>query len=139
MPKIRKATEAEKAEAFLKVHGIKFKAVYLEHGKHFPDDKEERDIYRLSLRRGTRGFSVRFGQSIAHSTGENVQIPRAYDLLACLTKYDPGTFTEFCREFGYSEDSRKAEKVYKACRREWDKVRRFFSTAEELEELQDIN
>jgi hypothetical protein len=127
----------EQAEAFLKAHGIKFKAVYLEYGKHFPDDKEERDIYRLSLRRGTRGFSVRFGQSIAHSDYGNTP-PTAYDLLACLTKYAPGTFENFCADYGYSDDSRKAEKVYKACRREWAKVSRFF-TAAELEELQDIN
>ena len=61
----------EQADRFLKAHGLKFKAVYIEHGKHFPDDKEERDIYRLSIHRGRRSFSVRFGQSLANSDHGN--------------------------------------------------------------------
>ena len=124
----------EQAEAFLTKHGIKFKAVYLEHGPHFPRDTESRDIWRLSLRRGTRGFSVRFGNSLRDSDHGNTP-PTAYDLLACLTKYDPGTLDQFCREFG---EDRYSESTYKAVKRGWAKVSRFF-TAEELEELQDIN
>lgn len=61
-----------------------------------------------------------------------------YDLLACLTKYDPGTFEDFCGELGYDSDSRKAEQTYQAVRSEWRKAREFF-TAEELEELREIN
>ena len=40
--------------------------------------------------------SARFGQSIANAG----QTPRAYDILTCLTKYDPGTFENFCSDFG---------------------------------------
>ena len=57
----------EQAEQFLKRHGLKFKAVYLEHGPHFPGDIHERDIWRLSIKRGARGFSVRFGNSLKDS------------------------------------------------------------------------
>lgn len=66
-----------------------------------------------------------------------VQAPRAYDLLACLTKYDPGTFSDFCSDFGYDEDSRSAERTYFAVQEEWTRVRRFF-TADELEELHEV-
>ena len=124
----------EQAEAFLKRHGLKFKAVYLEHGPHFPEDKESRDIWRLSIHRGRRSFSVRFGNSLAASDHGNTP-PTAYDLLTCLTKYDPGTLDEFCREFG---EDRYSERTYKAVKREWLKVSRFF-TAAELEELAEIN
>ena len=127
----------EQAEQFLKRHGLKFKAVYIEHGKHFPDDKESRDIWRLSIHRGRRSFSVRYGNSLAASDYGNTP-PRAYDLLACLTKYDPGTFANFCGDYGYSEDSISALRTYKAVCREWAKVSRFF-TAGELAELADIN
>ena len=130
----------EQAEAFLKRHGLKFKAEYLEHGPHFDDDEKrgvERDIWRLSIKRGARGFSVRFGNSLKESDHGNTP-PTAYDLLTCLTKYDPGTFEDFCADFGYNEDSRRAEKTYKAVKREWAKVSRFF-TAGELAELQEIN
>lgn len=138
----------EKATGFLKQHGINFVAVKIDYGPYFPEDKESRGIYRLELRRasykrgkfaptsGPQRVSFRFGASL-HDT-ERGEAPTAYDLLAGLTKQDPGTFGNFCGDFGYNEDSRKAEKVYKAVIREWAKVSRFF-TAAELEELQDIN
>lgn len=125
----------EQAEKFLTDHGIKFTAKFITHGIHWPDDKETRDIWRLRLTRGNsrgRSVSVRFGQSIA-ARGET---PRAYDLLACLTKYDPGTFADFCSEFGY-DDSRKAERTYRAMVKEWKQVAGFFSSAE-IEALQEV-
>lgn len=65
-------------------------------------------------------------------------VPSAYDLFTCITKNDPGTFDNFCGDFGYSSDSRRAEQVYQAVVKEWQKVQRFF-TADELAELQEIN
>jgi hypothetical protein len=63
--------------------------------------------------------------------------PTAYDVLVCITKYDPGTFEEFCSEFGCDTDSRKAEKTYNAVCDEWRKVRSFFKDSE-IEQLQEI-
>jgi hypothetical protein len=63
--------------------------------------------------------------------------PTAYDLLACITKNDPGTFEWFCSDYGYNTDSRKAEDSYRAVVKEYAKVRKFFTDAE-LEQLQDI-
>ena len=34
---------------------------------------------------------------------KNFKEPTAYDILACLTTYDPGTFEEFCDTFGYND------------------------------------
>jgi hypothetical protein len=64
--------------------------------------------------------------------------PTAYDLLACLEKNEPGTFEEFCSDFGYDTDSRRAEETWRAVTEEYIKVRRFFKP-DELEELQEIN
>lgn len=65
------------------------------------------------------------------------EAPTAYDILACLTKYDPGTFEDFCSEFGYDTDSRKADRVYKAVKDEWDNVCKLFSD-QEIERLAEI-
>lgn len=127
----------EQAESFLKRHGLKFKAVYLEHGPHSPEDKESRDIWRLSIHRGRRSFSVRYGNSMAASDHGNTP-PTLYDLLACIIKCDPGTFADFCGDYGGNEDSINSLRTYKAVRREWAKVSRFF-TVGELAELQEIN
>ena len=132
----------EKAEAFLKKHGIKFKAVRTGYGPYFPDDKESRDIYRLELlrasfRRGEYAPTSKAQRASFRDT-KNGEAPTAYDLLARITKSDPGTFEDFCGNFGYDTDSRRAERIYKGVCREWQKVQRFF-TAEEIEELQEID
>ena len=64
-------------------------------------------------------------------------VPTPYDVLACITKNDPGTFEDFCSDFCYDTNSRKAEQVYFAVQKEWSKVRRFL-TPEEIEQLQEI-
>lgn len=61
-----------------------------------------------------------------------------YDVLACITHYDPGSFQNFCDDFGYSNDSIRALKTYLAVQDEWENLRRIF-TSEQLEELAEIN
>jgi hypothetical protein len=65
------------------------------------------------------------------------EAPTAYDVLACLQKYEVGTFENFCGEFGYDEDSRTAERLYKAVCKEFDDVERLWSV-DEIEQLQKI-
>ena len=73
-----------------------------------------------------------------HNPQESDRVyPSAYDVLSCLTKYDPGTFAEFCSDFGYDTDSRKAEKTYFAVQDEYANLKRIFSQ-EELEKMQEI-
>lgn len=62
--------------------------------------------------------------------------PTAYDLLACLEKNDPGTFEDFCGEFGYDTDSRKALETFLAVGKEWAGVRGLFGDV--LPALQEI-
>lgn len=56
--------------------------------------------------------------------------PSDYGILACLTKDDPGTFEDFCGDYGYNTDSRKAEKTYFAVQKEYQNLRGLFSEAE---------
>lgn len=63
--------------------------------------------------------------------------PTAYDILTCLTKYDPGTFEDFCGEFGYDTDSRRAEKTYNAVMDEYRQVAMLFDE-DEMEQLREI-
>ena len=155
---------------------VEYKCVFLKNGKHFEDDNTTRDIYTISLTRGSRNYTFEFGQSVMKSQyyqdkiqgrtytlsgdcrtgnyrindidkyksgGNNLTLvkgeePSLYDVLACLTTYDPGTFEDFCSEFGYDTDSRKAEKIYNAVEGEWLKVQSLFND-DELEILREIN
>lgn len=63
--------------------------------------------------------------------------PCAYDVLSVMTKYDPGTFEDFCCEFGYNTDSRKAEAIYFSVQKEYNNLVRIF-TEKQMEELAEI-
>lgn len=129
-----KTNYQQQALDFLKKVGASIKIVYLKHDYHFADDKETRDIYRFTIRRNGRSYSANFGTSLNDTrTGT---APTAYDILSCLTKYEVGTFEDFCSDFGYDEDSRKVEITYKAVLKEFAGVERVFGDV--LEELQEI-
>ena len=51
--------------------------------------------------------SLRHLSKISHKG--YVEEPTAYDVLTCLTKFDPHAFESFCGDFGYDMDSRAAE------------------------------
>jgi len=57
----------KQAEEFLKKTGTEFKVTFLRNGLYFGDDKEERDIYKITLKRGEREFKFTFGQSLNDS------------------------------------------------------------------------
>jgi hypothetical protein len=78
--------------------------------------------WTVTLRLGRRRLTVPF------FTGGAIKCPTAADVLACLTsdaRVAEQTFEEFCGDFGYDTDSRKAEATYKACCRIAPRVRRF--------------
>ena len=102
------------------------------YGKFFPDDEVNRFIFPCTLERGGKSYRFKFGQSIAQEDTP----PTLYDILSCLTKYDPHTFENFCADYGYNTDSRKAEKTYKAVVKEWKQVEALFSDV--LDELREI-
>jgi hypothetical protein len=120
---------------------------FLRHGKHFDDDAHTRDIYTVTLRRGSREYGFRFGQSLDKSLNPdnwrqsnpyNKKLkkvkPTNYDVLACLNGYSPGTFDYFCDDYGYNPDSIKAKKTYDSIVNEWFNLESMY-TSDELEML----
>lgn len=169
-------TYEKQATDFLEKTGTTMSVEFKENGKHFEDDKDNRDIYNVKFKRGNRSFTIQFGQSLVNSTKivdtktgnefttnggrlkGNLKIedmnkyrrvlgrelkevkgtpPAAYDVLACLQKYDVGSFEDFCSEFGYDTDSRKSLKTYKAVVKEYDNVCKIWNDTE-IEDLQEI-
>lgn len=192
-----KTEEQIKTEEFVKSTGIEIIKQYAGHRPYFQDDKHQRAVFQVTIKRGNKSISFTFGDSIANSyavagdhfkVGEfrkicripkhknipykdimylihnykdldkclavgggaiggrdNIQLvkvtnslPSDYAILSCLEKYEVGTFYEWCNNFGYDTDSRKAEKIYFDCQRQFSDVSGFF-TPDELIELQDIN
>jgi len=125
----------KQAEKFLKETNTTFQAEFEKNGLYFDGDEEPRDIYLITLKRGERIYKFRFGQSINNS-GKEIK-PTSYDVLSSLTKNEVGTFGDFCGDFGYDEDSRKAEKTFNAVQEEYKNVKMLW-TDEEIEKLQEI-
>lgn len=63
--------------------------------------------------------------------------PTPYDVLAGIQNYDVGSFKDFCEDFGYSDDSINATKIYKAVLNEYDNVKMLW-TDEEIRQLQEV-
>lgn len=123
---------------FLNATSTSFEAKFKTHDFYFADDKEQRDIFRVTLKNKLHTYRFNFGQSISKSTGDGQNKPTPYDVLACLEKYEVTTFEDFCINYGYDNDSRKAYKIYKAVLREWKNIEKLF-TPEQIETLQEIS
>ena len=119
-----------KADAFASKYGVKLSILGYEWRKYFPDDSAERYAFKCRLSRGRKSYTFTFGQSLYNGSKE----PTMYDILSCLTKWDCGTFEDFCAEFGYDTDSRKAERAYKGVCKEYSAVVRLFGDSGECYE-----
>lgn len=182
----------EQAKNFLTKTNTTFSIEFVKTGKYFSNDKEVRDIYKFTLKRGNRTYTSEFGQSLNDSGSKLVDskgqmlrsfsteimisdkvlrivdgvfkcdsasfnyrnslkfrksenqklqvptMPNEYSVLACLTKYDPDTFENFCDEFGYSTDSKNAEKIYNGVCKEYMGVCSLWND-DEIDELMEIN
>lgn len=123
----------QQAQDFLQSTNTKFSTSFKAHDFYFPEDKGARDIYYVTLKNDRHRYRFTFGQSITNAG----KAPTPYAVLASLTKCEVGTFEDFCSDYGYDTDSRKAYKTYKAVLREWKNIEKLY-TSEELEQLQEI-
>lgn len=158
----------QQAQAFLDKHGIKFKATLSDTKVapwRSPDDalqttpphhyrvtlskaEKTEPVYANFLGRHQRMEAIKrkanrlvfdFWGSIAGAEkGETAVTP--YDVLACISGdvHCPETFADFCGEFSESEDSIKALQTFRRCSAFSKRLRAFF-TAQEIEELSEIN
>lgn len=133
------------AEKFLKDTDTEMTVTFLKNDRHFADDTEYRDIYKIIFKRGKVAEIIKFGQSISNSQHNHRIEPNAYDVLTCLTKHMPeNSLEDFAAAFGYEidepKDRQKAARVYKGAKKEWGQVNRLWgddeATMEQLQEIQ---
>jgi hypothetical protein len=113
-------------EQFIKEHGITSKAEY---GAPYNEDFSQSDPWTVTLRRGKQRMAVPFYMGMGHNGKE----PDTATVLDCLASDSSGVengqdFDGFCSEFGYDTDSRKAEKIYKACERTARRLKQFLGS-----------
>jgi hypothetical protein len=125
---------------FLVKFGLKFRAVqHADRCPPFCDGKHVHgDRYRVTISRKGGRVSFDFWNSLKDVQDGKTEL-RPYDVLACISGdvNCPETFEDFCSEYGYEEDSRKAEQMWRRCAAFGRRLRAFFSE-EEIKELQEI-
>ena len=93
---------------------------------------------RPSVRESIR-YVRRTGQKIrGFKIKKRMDPPSDYDILSSIEKYDPETFEDFCSNYGYDEDSRNAENIYQAVRKQYQELSRIYNN-EEMDLLREIN
>lgn len=139
----------KQATDFLEKFNIKF-AAKLTDAKPPPWAEDVNGIYghhyKITLSKGERGQGVKFGQRVTfdfwsslRDSQHGIRTVDAYTVLAAVSGdvNCPEDFHEFCGEYGYDEDSRKAERTFKGAAAFGRRLRAFF-TQEEITELQEI-
>jgi hypothetical protein len=158
----------QEAQAFCDQYGIKIEWRFLHHEDRHDIKRRFRDtpvawcnVWQFTMSRDGRTYSGKFTGSVHDACGKELERasvpnsfshfpgwsknrgtpptqPSAYDLLACLTKSDPGSFENFCGEYGYDTDSRAALDIYIAVQAEWAGVQHVIPP-EAMDEFQEIN
>lgn len=97
---------------------------------HGMADMRDARHWRVKLYRRVDGKDRQLTCYFSQGSGHTKE-PTAADVLSCIASDAQAgywTFKDFCAEFGYDTDSRKAEATWKACAKMTSKVRQFLGT-----------
>jgi hypothetical protein len=99
---------------------------WIDHNPQMTEDDWSRGAshYKLTLKCGRRQMTTYFSMGSAHTSE-----PQLADVLDCLASDAAGvenaqSFENWCAEYGYDTDSRKAEKTFKICERQAENLKR---------------
>lgn len=112
-------------KTFIKANRIRMTAEWAGENPKMSDMPAGSSHWKCTFRRDNLRMTIPFSQGPAIS-GE----PTAEDVLECLLSdsasvENAGSFEDWCSEFGYDQDSRKAESVFRACKDQAAKLRKF--------------
>jgi hypothetical protein len=116
-------------EQFLSANPIRFGAARVASNPHMVDF--EGDHYRCTISRpDKRRMTVFYSKGHGH----NGVPPTALEVINCLADdaamiENARDFNDFCAELGYDTDSRQAERTYKACQQQTDRLKSLFGHA----------
>jgi hypothetical protein len=137
------ATDTVTIDQFVTDNGITIKCARTDRNSNMPDSLDM-DHWKVRLRRDTdtavivngavdmsRSDRVRvMTLTFSKGSGHNGAEPTADEVLDCLASDAAGVentsdFEDWCSDYGYDADSRKAEKIYKACVHQSERLKTF--------------
>jgi hypothetical protein len=117
-------TERITLAEFINKHGVRMTCEPTDRNPLMDPDGSRMDHWHCVLRCGGRQMTLTFSMGVAHAGRE----PKADEVLNCIASDSASienarSFEDWAGELGYDEDSRKAEKVYKACQAQAEKAK----------------
>ena len=114
---------------FIERNKITLQATETDRNPHMADS-ENMDHWRVTLTCNRRTFTLYFSKGRGHHGAE----PTADEVLDCLASDASGVdnargFEDWASEYGYDTDSRKAEKIYKQCGKQAEKLKNLLGPA----------
>ncbi len=108
----------KKIAEFIRSAGITLRAERTDHNSSMADSRDM-DHWRVTLRAGRSRMTLTFSKGYGHNGAE----PTTAEVLDCLasdaaTWENAQTFEDWCSEFGFDTDSRKAERIFKTVERQ---------------------
>jgi len=125
----------KQAKDFLKATSTTLKIEFEGYKSHFVDEEQKRNVYKVTLTNQRGEYVFKFGDSI--NNYEKCLKPTTYDVLACLSGYEPEDYKDFCDSYGYEAEENKSEEIYHLVLKEWEGLTQIF-TLEELELLSEV-
>lgn len=117
---------------FIERLGISMDCTFADRNPNMVDDGRM-DHWRCKLQRKDGGrqstMSIYFSMGVAHKGAR----PEADDVLSCLASDSASVenakdFGDWCTEYGYNAESRNAARIYRACKRQSEKLKQFLGT-----------
>ena len=132
----------EQTKQFLENTKTEVGTTYISHDRHFNNDEHPRARYKVTITHNKKEMTFTFGQSYSDSYNNDkqpiIEHPTPYEILTSLGYTCDGSFNDFCLDFGYDTDSRKALDNYLAEQKQWYDLLSLGYSDKEMEQLQDI-
>lgn len=120
-------------QEFVREHDITMTAEWADSNPNMPDSANM-DHWKVTFkRRNVDGQRRQLTTYFSMGYGHNGREPKAEDVLDCLASDASGyhnarSFEDWASEYGYDEDSRTAERIYKTIERQANRLERFLGS-----------
>lgn len=122
-------------QSFVEEHKIRITVEWTDYNPNNPEWNSA-DHWKVILKIGRRQMTTYFSKGYGHHGAE----PTAEEVLDCLAQDISGYlnargFEDWCSEYGYDTDSRKAERIYNVIARQAKQLARFIGDEAAHDEL----
>lgn len=119
--------QAEKPDDFASRNGITLEVKMVDENPNTEDRGANADNWKVTLKRGRQSMTTYFSKGIGHEGKK----PTAIEILGSLASDAQGIdrdFEDWCGDYGYEADPRKARRIYNVIVKQTERLKAFLGT-----------